>query len=143
MHMHMHMHMQTNRHMCMHMCVRLLTRGTSRAPAFDTPARLILHLQTSPSLGHVSPCCCVQVAAGALNFVLGFGAVTTSYTMQLIPKTQATQAVLVHFFRLCPPFLLGEGLIELTRVQFTRSLIAVAGSGPSATCDKASICASD
>ena len=70
-----------------------------------------------------------QVAAGALNFVLGFGAVTASYTMQLIPKTQATQAVLVHFFRLCPPFLLGEGLIELTRVQFTRSLIAVAGSG--------------
>ena len=71
----------------------------------------------------------VQVAAGALNFVLGFGAVTASYTMQLIPKTQATQAVLVHFFRLCPPFLLGEGLIELTKLQFTRSLIAVAGSG--------------
>ena len=75
--------------------------------------------------------------------MLGFGAVTTSYTMQLIPKTQATQAVLVHFFRLCPPFLLGEGLIELTRVQFTRSLIAVAGSGPSATCDEVLVCALD
>ena len=30
----------------------------------------------------------LQVAAGALNFVLGFGCVTASYTMSLIPKTQ-------------------------------------------------------
>ena len=42
---------------------------------------------------------------------------------------QATQAWLVHFFRLCPPFLLGEGLIELTRIQFTRGLAAATGQG--------------
>ena len=70
-----------------------------------------------------------QVAAGGLNFVLGFGCVTASYTMSLIPKTQALQAWLVHIFRLTPPFLLGEGLIELTRLQFTRGLAAVTGQG--------------
>ena len=75
------------------------------------------------------PCPGLQVAAGALNFVLGFGCVTASYTMSLIPKTQATQAWLVHVFRLCPPFLLGEGLIELTRVEFTRSIAAATGQG--------------
>lgn len=58
----------------------------------------------------------------ALSFMLGFVAVTGSYVMRLIPKTQALQAVLVHFFRVQPPFLLGEGLIELTRFNFERDL---------------------
>ena len=60
----------------------------------------------------------LQVSVAALSFVLGFVAVTGSYVMQLIPKTRALQRVLVHFFRLQPPFLLGEGLIELTRYSF-------------------------
>ena len=71
----------------------------------------------------------VQVAVAALNFLFGFGTVTTSYVMQLIPKTQALQKVLVHFFRLFPPFLLGEGLIELTRFQFLKSLAQAQGEG--------------
>lgn len=70
-----------------------------------------------------------QVAVAALNFLFGFGTVTTSYVMQLIPKTQAVQRVLVHFFRLFPPFLLGEGLIELTRFQFFMSLAEAQGEG--------------
>ncbi|CAL8463070.1 g2604 [Coccomyxa elongata] len=63
-----------------------------------------------------------QVSVAALSFTLGFVAVTGSYVMRLIPKTQALQAVLVHFFRVQPPFLLGEGLIELTRYNFERDL---------------------
>ncbi|KAK9808280.1 hypothetical protein WJX73_007025 [Symbiochloris irregularis] len=70
-----------------------------------------------------------QVAVAALNFLLGFGCVTASYVMQLLPKTQGAQKVLVHFFRFCPPFLLGEGLIELTRHQFLKALADVQGNG--------------
>ena len=62
------------------------------------------------------------MSVAALSFMLGFVAVTGSYVMRLIPKTQALQAVLVHFFRVQPPFLLGEGLIELTRFNFERDL---------------------
>ena len=68
------------------------------------------------------------MSVAALSFVLGFVAVTGSYVMQLIPKTQALQRVLVHFFRTQPPFLLGEGLIELTRFNFEKDL-AEARSG--------------
>lgn len=54
--------------------------------------------------------------------MLGFVAVTGSYVMRLIPRTRQLQAVLVHVFRVQPPFLLGEGLIELTRFNFERDL---------------------
>ncbi len=63
-----------------------------------------------------------QVSVAALSFVLGFVAVTGSYVMALIPKTRALQRLLVHAFRLNPPFLLGEGLIELTRYNFELDL---------------------
>lgn len=75
---------------------------------------------------------CTQVSVAALSFVLGFVAVTGSYVMKLIPKTQALQMVLVHFFRVQPPFLLGEGLIELTRFNFEKEL-AMARGGPSSS----------
>lgn len=42
--------------------------------------------------------------------------------MTLIPKTQALQKVLVHFFRVNPAFLLGEALIEMTRFYFLSSI---------------------
>ncbi len=35
---------------------------------------------------------CTQVSVAALSFTLGFVAVTGSYVMRLIPKTQALQA---------------------------------------------------
>ena len=69
-----------------------------------------------------------QVSVAALSFVLGSVAVTGSYVMKLIPKTRALQRVLVHAFRAQPPFLLGEGLIELTRFNFEKD-IAEARSG--------------
>ncbi len=82
----------------------------------------------------------VQVSVAALSFTLGFVAVTGSYVMRLIPKTQALQAVLVHIFRVQPPFLLGEGLIELTRFNFEKDLArarfgadAPAGDGTAAS----------
>ena len=46
--------------------------------------------------------------------------------MALIPKTQALQRVLVHFFRIAPPFCLGEALIELTRYHFEKSIMEAA-----------------
>ena len=69
----------------------------------------------------------------ALSFVLGFVAVTGSYVMKLIPKTRLLQRVLVHFFRVQPPFLLGEGLIELTRYNFERELAMARGAPTGAT----------
>ena len=72
----------------------------------------------------------------ALSFVLGFVAVTGSYVMKLIPKTQSLQRVLVHLFRVQPPFLLGEGLIELTRYNFEREL-AMARRAPTGATDAA------
>lgn len=74
----------------------------------------------------------------ALSFVLGFVAVTGSYVMKLIPKTQALQRVLVHFFRVQPPFLLGEGLIELTRFNFEKELALARGAPTSSTAASAS-----
>lgn len=73
--------------------------------------------------------CSPQVAVAALNFLFGFGTVTASYVMQVVPKTQAAQRVLVHLFRLFPPFLMGEGLIQLTAFHFFNSLAAVQGEG--------------
>ena len=80
----------------------------------------------------------MQVSVAALSFVLGFVAVTGSYVMKLIPKTRALQRVLVHFFRAQPPFLLGEGLIELTRFNFEREL-AQARGGASSTASSAAV----
>ena len=73
----------------------------------------------------------------ALSFMLGFVAVTGSYVMKLIPKTRALQRVLVHAFRAQPPFLLGEGLIELTRFNFERELALARGGPPSGGADAA------
>ena len=49
--------------------------------------------------------------------------------MTLIPKTQALQKVLVHFFRINPSFLLGEALIEMTRYYFLSSISEAALDG--------------
>ena len=83
----------------------------------------------------------MQVSVAALSFVLGFVAVTGSYVMKLIPKTRALQRVLVHAFRAQPPFLLGEGLIELTRFNF-ESELALARGGPSGSASDAAVGAS-
>jgi hypothetical protein len=72
-----------------------------------------------------------QVSIAALTFVFGFVTVIGSYVMKNLEKTRALQHVLVHFFRLMPPFLLGEGLIELTAYHFERSIeLASAPAGP-------------
>lgn len=52
--------------------------------------------------------------------------------MAALEKTQALQRVLVHFFRMMPPFLLGEALIELTRLHFLRSIVLAGASIPGA-----------
>ncbi len=80
----------------------------------------------------------MQVSVAALSFVLGFVAVTGSYVMKLIPKTRALQRVLVHAFRAQPPFLLGEGLIELTRFNFEKELAMARGVPASSTAASAS-----
>jgi hypothetical protein len=82
---------------------------------------------------------CMQVSIAALTFVFGFVTVIGSYVMMNLEKTRALQRVLVHFFRLMPPFLLGEGLIELTKYHFEHSMelarqnAALAGSPANST----------
>eukprot|EP00884_Botryococcus_braunii_P019123 jgi/Botrbrau1/5895/Bobra.0366s0073.1 len=82
----------------------------------------IIPLSYSFSHGFSSPSA-AQVSIAALTFVFGFVTVIGSYVMKNLEKTRALQRVLVHFFRLMPPFLLGEGLIELTAYHMKRSML--------------------
>lgn len=51
-----------------------------------------------------------QVAVAGLNLVAGFVITMGSCVMVLIDETKAAQKILVHFFRLMPPFNLGAPL---------------------------------
>mmetsp|Transcript_7891 Transcript_7891/g.23248 ORF Transcript_7891/g.23248 Transcript_7891/m.23248 type:complete len:2373 (+) Transcript_7891:472-7590(+) len=71
-----------------------------------------------------------QVCIAAVNFVAGFLLVVGSRIMAQIPETQAAQAWLVHFFRLVPPFNLGEGLIQLSVFSLEQGLSEAAAAAP-------------
>ncbi|KAK9862183.1 hypothetical protein WJX84_007200 [Apatococcus fuscideae] len=130
----------------MHSCVCLLSmlifviyqdKATTATPqqAIGTLLLLLLYgiasipLTYCCAFGFQSPSA-AQVAVAALNFLFGFVAVNGSFVMQAIPLTQHLQSILVHFFRLMPPFNLGEGLIALTLYYLQASL---ADSGSDAT----------
>ena len=57
--------------------------------------------------------------------------------MALIPRTQNVQKVLVHFFRIAPPFLLGESLVDLTRHYYVKTLLEAAAQQSAASSSQA------
>ncbi|KAK9833394.1 hypothetical protein WJX81_001382 [Elliptochloris bilobata] len=97
--------------------------GTA-AQALGTAALLLAYgaaaipMAYALSFGGFQSASSAQVAIAALAFVVGFVAAVGSYVMQMMPQTRAAQRVLVHFFRVAPPFLLGEGLLELTKYNY-------------------------
>lgn len=103
------------------------TVGTA-AQALGTTALLaaygaaVIPMAYALSFGGFQSASGAQVAIAALAFVLGFVAVVGSYVMRTMPQTAAAQRVLVRFFRAAPPFLLGEGLLELTKYNYVSSL---------------------
>jgi len=55
-----------------------------------------------------------QISIMTWNFFTGFVFVLAYYIMISIPSTQETAESLVHFFRIFPPYNIGEGLINIS-----------------------------
>ena len=62
-----------------------------------------------------------QVTIAGINFVTGFCAVIASYIMKNLDETREVNKVLVHVYRLFPPYNLGEGLITLSARKVSKS----------------------
>ena len=59
-----------------------------------------------------------QISIMAINFASGFVAVLAYFVMSNIALTKPAAAVVVHFFRFFPPYLVGEGLINISTNAF-------------------------
>ena len=59
-----------------------------------------------------------QISIMAINFGTGFVAVLAILIMQSLPETEAAAKVIVHIFRLFPPYLIGEGFINLATTYY-------------------------
>jgi ABC-type multidrug transport system ATPase subunit len=69
-----------------------------------------------------------QISIMAINFGTGFIAVLAVLIMESLPETAATAEVLVKVFRMFPPYLLGEGFINLAEAFYV-NLIVQGGEG--------------
>jgi ATP-binding cassette subfamily A (ABC1) protein 3 len=59
-----------------------------------------------------------QVGIAGLHFVFGFVLVIASFILDSVDTTRDTNAWLKHFYRLSPPFNLGEGLIQVSTLKY-------------------------
>ena len=62
-----------------------------------------------------------QISIMSIHFVTGFVTVIAYFVMTTIPETQELAESLVLFFRLFPPYLIGEGLINISVNNFLNS----------------------
>eukprot|EP00850_Spirogloea_muscicola_P017011 SM000142S00525 [mRNA] locus=s142:89468:101029:- [translate_table: standard] len=69
-----------------------------------------------------------QVAIAGLHFVSGFVTVVANLVMGAIEKTKALNKVLVHIYRVFPPFNLGEGLLGLSTMDIQSSFTGMTSS---------------
>lgn len=60
-----------------------------------------------------------QISIMTWNFFTGFVFVMAYYIMVSIPSTQKTAESVVHFFRIFPPYNIGEGLINISVNYFS------------------------
>lgn len=63
-----------------------------------------------------------QISIMTINFFTGFVAVLAYYIMVSIPSTKSLGESLVHFFRIFPPYNIGEGLINIAANYFANEL---------------------
>ena len=64
-----------------------------------------------------------QISIMTINFFTGFVAVLAYFIMVSIPSTQSLGNSLVHFFRIFPPYNIGEGLINIAANYFSNELL--------------------
>eukprot|EP00897_Mesotaenium_endlicherianum_P001456 jgi/Mesen1/1338/ME000013S00825 len=69
-----------------------------------------------------------QVAIAGLHFLSGFVTVVASLIMANIAKTKALNKVLVHIYRLFPPFNFGTALINLSAMDLARAFTGANGN---------------
>jgi len=63
-----------------------------------------------------------QISIMVINFLTGFVFVLAYYVLINVPKTRNLGLALVHFFRIFPPYLIGEGLINLSTTYYVNKL---------------------
>ena len=59
-----------------------------------------------------------QISIMAINFGTGFVAVLAILIMQSLPETEDAAKVMVHIFRVFPPYVIGEGFINLATTYY-------------------------
>ena len=64
-----------------------------------------------------------QISVMGMFFITGFVFVNSYFIMRALESTQATAAVLVHFFRFFPAYNVGEALINLASSFFMRTIL--------------------
>jgi ATP-binding cassette, subfamily A (ABC1), member 3 len=64
-----------------------------------------------------------QITIMTLNFFTGFVMVMAYYIMISIPATEVTGRRIVHFFRIFPPYNIGEGLINISAAYFQNNIL--------------------
>ena len=64
-----------------------------------------------------------QISIMAINFATGFVAVLAYFVMSGIEITRPAALVLVQIFRLFPPYLIGEGLINVSTTAFVNNVL--------------------
>ena len=63
-----------------------------------------------------------QISIMVINFLTGFVMVLAYYVLINIPKTKSLGQSLVHLFRFFPPYLVGEGLINISTTYYLNVL---------------------
>ena len=63
-----------------------------------------------------------QISIMVINFLTGFVMVLAYYVLVNIPKTKSLGQSLVHLFRFFPPYLVGEGLINISTTYYLNVL---------------------
>eukprot|EP00903_Cladosiphon_okamuranus_P005738 g5694.t1 len=66
-----------------------------------------------------------QISISGVNFVTGFGFVVAYAVLSSLEKTVKFAARAQHFFRLFPPYLLGDGLLRITSEFFMREVLGM------------------
>ena len=65
-----------------------------------------------------------QIVIMVLNIISGFVFVIAHFVMSTLPSTQDADRVLVHLYRLTPPYVFGEALLTLSSTWYQNELLA-------------------
>jgi hypothetical protein len=65
-----------------------------------------------------------QIVIMVLNIIFGFVTVIAHFVMSTLPSTQDADRVLVHLYRLTPPYVFGEALLTISSTWYQNELLA-------------------